>query len=313
MLQQQGRVTEIADAEQRIAAIAKTYAAQPENTIIVSPDNASRRAINQAVRQELQAAGAAGQGRSFHPSPHSSLRHDGCRSSVGGTLSSRATFFTTSEEARRHGIEGRKLRAGRHDRSRKTISSPYAEPDGELVTYDPSRLRGISAYREIEREFAIGDRVQLTAPNRDLQVANRDLGTLQEFRRPTDESRCAWTAARDVSFDPQEMRHFDHGYAVTSHSSQGLTSERVLVNMDTEVHPELINGRFAYVSVSRASHDAQIFTNDAANLAESLSKDVSKTSAIEFGSPPAPVPNAIPVPTVHPKDGPASVLGLSIR
>ncbi len=42
---------------------------------------------------------------------------------------------------------------------------------------------------------------------------------------------------------------FDHGYAVTSHSSQGLTSERVLVDMDTNVHPELLNNHFAYVSV----------------------------------------------------------------
>ncbi len=40
--------------------------------------------------------------------------------------------------------------------------------DGEQVTYDPSRLRGIAAYREIEREFAIGDKIQFTAPNRDL-------------------------------------------------------------------------------------------------------------------------------------------------
>ena len=62
------------------------------------------------------------------------------------------------------------------------------------------------------------------------------------------------------------MRHFDHGYAVTTHSSQGLTSERVLVNIDTNVHPELINSRFAYVSVSRASLDSQVYTNDAASL-----------------------------------------------
>ena len=61
---------------------------------------------------------------------------------------------------------------------------------------------------------------------------------------------------------------------MTSHSSHGLTAERVLVNMDTEVAPELINNRFAYVSVSRASHDAPIFTNHAATLAENLSRDV---------------------------------------
>ncbi len=53
-----GRVTEIADSQQRIAAIARSYAASPDNTIVVSPDNASRRQINQAVRSELQALGA---------------------------------------------------------------------------------------------------------------------------------------------------------------------------------------------------------------------------------------------------------------
>lgn len=57
------------------------------------------------------------------------------------------------------------------------------------------------------------------------------------------------------------MRHFDHGYAVTSHSSQGVTAERVLVNMDTRAHPELINTRFAYVLVSLASHEAQTHYN----------------------------------------------------
>ena len=87
---------------------------------------------------------------------------------------------------------------------------------------------------------------------------------------------------RTVSFDAAQMRHFDHGYAVTSHSSQGLTTDRVLVNMDTTVHPELINTRFAYVSVSRASQDARIYTNDAGTLGERLSTDVTKTSAIDL-------------------------------
>jgi ATP-dependent exoDNAse (exonuclease V) alpha subunit len=57
LLEQQGRVTEIADPQKRIAAIARNYAANPDNTIVVSPDNASRRAINQAIRAELQTLG----------------------------------------------------------------------------------------------------------------------------------------------------------------------------------------------------------------------------------------------------------------
>jgi AAA domain len=58
ILQKHGRVIELADLQQRIEAIAKSYAARPENTLIVSPDNASRQAINQAVRVELQEKGA---------------------------------------------------------------------------------------------------------------------------------------------------------------------------------------------------------------------------------------------------------------
>jgi ATP-dependent exoDNAse (exonuclease V) alpha subunit len=288
MLQQQGRVTEIVDPQERITAIAKAYAAHPENTIIVSPDNASRRAINQAVRQELQALGVLD--KDDHAmlvlAPRSDMtgadRAWAARYQAGDVLH----YVRGSKE---HGIErGSYAQVVATDPNENLVT--VRKENGEQVTYDPSRLRGISAYREIEREFAIGDRVQLTAPNRELGVANRDLGTLQQIG---EEGRLTVRMDSDkektITFDPREMRHFDHGYAVTSHSSQGLTSERVLVNMDIEVHPELISQRFAYVSVSRASHDAQIYTNNAATLAERLSHDVSKESAIDFGKSQNPV------------------------
>src|ERR1022692_1046967 len=56
-LQQQGRVKEIPNQQERVRAIAKSYVESPENTLIVSPDNASRRQLNVAVRQELKATG----------------------------------------------------------------------------------------------------------------------------------------------------------------------------------------------------------------------------------------------------------------
>jgi hypothetical protein len=52
--------------------------------------------------------------------------------------------------------------------------------------------------------------------------------------------------------------------------------------MDTRTNPELINTRFAYVAVSRASQDAQIFTNDAEALGQRLSRDITKSSAVDF-------------------------------
>ena len=281
MLQQQGRVTEIADPQQRIEAIAKSYAARPENTIIVSPDNASRRQINQAVRRELQALGV------LHME-NRSMRVLAPRSDMTGADRAWAARYQAGDVL--HYTRGSKeLGIGGGSYAQVVATNlkdnllTVQRQNGEQVTYDPSRLRGISAYREIEQEFTVGDRIQFTAPNRELHVANRDLGTLQQIdaggrmivRMDNDKEKT-------VAFDPREMRHFDHGYAVTSHSSQGLTAGRVLINMDTEVHPELINSRFAYVSVSRASHDAQIYTNSAASLAENLSHDVSKSTAVDF-------------------------------
>jgi len=93
--------------------------------------------------------------------------------------------------------------------------------------------------------------------------------------------RASTTTARSNSTAVDD-RHFDHGYAVTSHSCQGLTAERVLVHADTSVHPDLLNSRFGYVSISRASHQAILFTDDLAKLGPHLGADVSKTSALEI-------------------------------
>jgi hypothetical protein len=274
-------VTEVPVREQRFLAIAKSYAASPEKTIIVSPDNASRREINLAVRAELQRLGSLDKEEHF-------VRLLVPRSDLTGADRGWASRYQVGDVLH-YGRGSRELAIEGGSYARVVATNPTdnfltVEKQGaEHVTYDPSRLRGISAYREVEAVFATGDRIQFTAPNRTLDVANRDLGTLKhidEDGRMT--VRVDGGKLKIVTFDPREMRHFDHGYTVTSHSSQGLTAERALINIDTSVHPELINGRFAYVSVSRASHDVQIYTNNVATLAESLAHQVSKASAIDI-------------------------------
>ena len=85
---------------------------------------------------------------------------------------------------------------------------------------------------------------------------------------------------RSLEIDPNKHPHLDYGYAMTSHSSQGQTANRVLIHVDTELGAkDLLNNRMAYVSVSRGAHDAQIFTNDRENLPRALGHDVSRQSA----------------------------------
>jgi len=277
LLEQQGRIMEIKDASLRIASIARSYAQSPENTLVVSPDNASRREINQAVRTELQAHGIV-------DGENHAVRVLVPRADMTGADRTWAANYEVGDVlhyqrgSKTIGIEKQSYATVVATRSKENLLT-VQKGNGQQVTYDPARLLGISAYREFEREFAVGDRLSFTAPDRELGVANRDLGTVERIGRDGYIS-VRTDGGKSVSFDAAEMRHFDHGYAVTSHSSQGLTADRVLVNIDTRAHPELINARFAYVSLSRGSNDAQVFTDDAPMLSERLTLRVSKSSAL---------------------------------
>jgi conjugative relaxase-like TrwC/TraI family protein len=279
LLQQQGRISEISDRQQRIEAIAKDYVARPENTLIVSPDNASRRDINDAVRAELQSSGALS--KENHPMTVLTQRSELTSADRNwAALYQPADVLYYTRGSKELGIE-RGTYATVVSTNHKDNQLTVERQDGQHVTYNPERLHGIAAYREIVREFSEGDRIQFTVSKPDMDVKNRDLGTIERIEGTIVNVRMDGEKERILTFDSSQMRHFDHGYAVTSHSSQGLTTDRVLVNMDTTAHPELINTRFAYVSVSRASQDTRIYTNDVSTLAERLSTDISKASAVE--------------------------------
>jgi len=125
--------------------------------------------------------------------------------------------------------------------------------------------------------------VQFTAPYGEEHIANRQLGTVQQIDAEGN-LQVRLDSGQDVQFNIRDHPHIDYGYAVTSHSSQRATADRVLVHVDTEqAHDQLVNSRLAYVSVSRGRHDAQIYTNNAERLGEELSRDVSKQSAMETG------------------------------
>ena len=283
-LGQQGRVQQIPDKEERVRAIAKSYVESPENTLIVSPDNASRRELNAAVRQELKATGALA--KEDH-----TFRVLVPRQDMTGAERSWASHYEIDDVVRyTRGSKTIGIEAGSY--ASVAAINPAAnqltveKANGELATYDPRRLTGVSVYQEIERQFSVGDRIQFTAPDKSLGVANRELATIETVD-PNGRLSAHLVNNRQIDFNPSEHRHFDHGYAVTSHSAQGLTAERVLVHADTGVHPDLLNSRFGYVSISRASHAATLFTDDMAKLAPQLGADVSKTSALELNPSPS--------------------------
>jgi conjugative relaxase-like TrwC/TraI family protein len=286
-LGRQGRVHEVIGRDERISAIAREYAKSPEGTLVVSPDNRSRTEINQRIHDELQERGIVSrEGRSLQTLVP--------RQEMTGADRGWAQQYQV-DDILRYSRSSRETGIDKGEYSR--VVSVNAEENkltvlrnsGEQTTYDPRRQMGVSVYREQEKVFSAGDRVQFTAPSQDLKVANRELGTVESIAQDG-AMRLRLDNDRSMSFDPQRHPHLDHGYAVTSYSSQGQTADRVLINVDTELGAkDLLNNRMAYVSVSRGQWDAQIFTNDRGKLSQVLGHDVSHQSALRSEQVVAPV------------------------
>jgi ATP-dependent exoDNAse (exonuclease V) alpha subunit len=277
-MDRQGRVQQVENREERLQAIAQQYVRHPEGTLVVSPDNRSHHELNLLIHHELQERGEVRpESRTF--------RVLEAQQDLTGADRAWAEQYTPGDVLRYSrgskvvGVSAGEYATVAHTDAKQNLLTVEREA-GQQVTYDPRRLQGVSVYREAEREFAEGDRVQFTAPSKDLHVANRELGTIVRLDERGDIAVHA-DSGRLVEFQLKDHPHLDHCYSVTSHSRQGQTADRVLIHVDTEESVHLVNSRMAYVAVSRGRYDAQIYTNDKSELVQHLSRDVSHHTALE--------------------------------
>jgi ATP-dependent exoDNAse (exonuclease V) alpha subunit len=272
-----GRIHHVPNRSERLRLIAEAYAQEPHRSLVIAPDNQSRHDLNTVIRHRLQAHNVV----DTHERAMTVLVP---RQELTGPDRQWAGQYHRGDVVQYlRGSHVVGLPRGAYARVESvdvaTNQLTVARPDGRAASYDPRRLRGVTVYRPAERTFAVGDRIQFTAPNRARHIANRELGSIDVIE--SDGLRVRFETGRIVAITTDQAQHLDYGYAVTSHSSQGQTADRVLIHVDTAtVGERLVNRRLAYVAVSRARDDVQIYTDDKSRLGDALSRDVSHTSAL---------------------------------
>lgn len=280
-----GRVHGIADQGARYQAITADYLTDPDHTLVISPDNESRRDLNTMIHRALQARGTVA--ADVEPT-----RVLVAKDLTGAQRQWVAGGYTVGDIVRyTRGSAEKKIAAG--DYGRVTAINPQQNrvrvrlddrPGRSLrtVTYDPRRLKGVTLYREADRQFAVGDRVQFSALNKDLNVANRERGHIAAI---TPKAITVAMEHRTVTIPTTGRVHLDYGYAVTSHSVQSETDDRALVHADTTLGATLVNQQFAYVAGSRPEFDLQWYTDNRGALAAALSRDNTPQTAIDAAAP----------------------------
>lgn len=277
----QGRVTAIPDRDRRFALIAREYARsveQKENVLVVSPANEERMALNAAIRAELQQRGEL---------PREGVTHTVLvRRDLTTAEKGWSSNYEVGEVVQYHrGSAKLGIAANIYatveavDRERNLLT--VRMQDQTVRTYRPTQLRGVEVFRPEQREFAVGERIQFRAPFKDQRIANGALGRIERI----DEKRGMATLRMDngtVFAAPWgALRHIDYGYTTTSHSSQGMTVDRVLVQIDTDRSAQLVNRQQWYVSMSRARSDVHVFTNSVERLPAVVARELVKTTARE--------------------------------
>jgi len=279
ILERRGDIREVGDIDQRRREIAREYLGAHESgerVLVVSPANEERRELNKAIRAELIARG--------HISPLGTEQ----TILVNRGLSDAQRSIAYNYEA------GDVIRFTRGSKQFAIAKGAYADVEkvdrdanmltidtgnGRRVQYNPVRLFGVEVFREEQRALSRGDRIQFRVPDRALGVANGGFATINaiDARRAV----LCLDNGKELSVAANRLRHIDHGYASTSHSAQGATVDRVIVDIDTRLSAELVNRKQFYVSISRARTSITIYTDDRGQLPRALNRSREKSMAIE--------------------------------
>ena len=279
ILEKHNRVREIARARDRYEAIAKEYLAAREageRVLVVSPANDERRQLNAAIRDLLKSRRHIAEdeeeqmvfaGRDLTKAQRSHARNY----EVGDVILYR-------RGSNKFGLIGGGYASVEAIDARHNRITVRTE-DGRVVAYNAKRPSGVEVFRPERRVFAIGDRIQFRRPDRALKLANGEFATVLGL----DETKAILSAetGRELTVSRRRLRHIDYGYAATSHSSQGATVDRVIVNIDTHRSVQLVNRKQFYVSISRARDQITIYTDDREALRHAVNRDREKSVALE--------------------------------
>lgn len=140
-------------------------------------------------------------------------------------------------------------------------------PSSSAASFDVGQAR--------ELEVAAGDWLLLQA-NHGKEFINGERVQVREIR----DGRIALADGRAL---PAGYRTFTHGYALTSHSSQGKTVDDVLLVASSRSFAAVNREQF-YVSISRGRERCHVFTDDADLLARRVTDAHERQAAVELAA-----------------------------
>lgn len=267
-------VYEVTDDRTRYDEIARDYAAlaavERERTLIVSGTNAARREINALIRVEL---GIEGKGREFNTLSRIDLTQAERRNAPSYKV---GNYVQPERDYERTGLQRGELYRVSDIASHNGLV--LTTDDGRQVEINPRSHTQLSVYEKCGSEFAPGDCARITRNDPALDVSNGDRVRVLEVS--PDRITLENEKGRRIDLDGRHPLHLEHAYASTVHGAQGLSTDRMMMDLNTR---SLTTGKdLYYVALSRARYDVKVYTNSRLELPAAISRDNVKTAALDI-------------------------------
>ncbi|WP_339348660.1 MobF family relaxase [uncultured Sphingomonas sp.] len=269
-----GKVTEVADAGDRRAAMARDFAQltprERDRTLVMDTTREGRELLTEAIRAELRkdgTIGSAGIGAATLESR--GLTREEARQARGYEAGDVVTFRRDYE---RHGIEkGQAYRVAKVDAAGNRIE--LRDREGRAIDWKLDKWgRGqAEAFAERQREFATGDRVQFTRNDREAGRINGATATVKAIDAEARTMTLQDARGREhvMQLDYARDRHVRHGWVGTVHGSQGATADRSMTHLES-FRANTVDAKSAYVAISRARKGAALYTDSREGLATAI-------------------------------------------
>ncbi len=271
-------VVEIDNHHERYQTIAKEYASLSESerssTLVLAGTNSARSSINENVRVELELAGKGVVVTTLE-------RKDLTKAQAASSLSYQTGDIIQAQKD----FESLRLKRGDvasvvESKDGKVI---LESADGQTSEWKPAIQTSMTAYTLVERELSIGDSIRLTSNNYTQGILNGDRASITAIDADNKNITLLKTDGQSITLDSSKPLHLDHGYCSTVHSAQGQTAERVIIDADS--YSATTNESGYYVAISRAREEVKIYTDDKSMLPESISRENSKSAALDIAKP----------------------------
>ena len=237
-----------------------------DKTLIVTPTNATRDFLNEAIRNELVNRQLVQEGEKYIVRENINLN---------GTQILRAVNYEKNlilqimnkEELRKLGIDPneKELRVIDVNLKENSLILKGEKKEYKIKAHELNPEK-VSIWKEKNINIGKGDRIVALKNDKELNLKN---GEVFEVKKVENNKLVLQNENKIVEVDINKYNYFSHAYAVTTHKSQGVTVQNVLY-----VVPDVkgINFNQVYVGLTRGKQDFQVFIGTKDETKKSIEK-----------------------------------------